>query len=64
MIGLRDRCYKLWLRNVRFEMSKLQHVWQPIIQLGSSFEKYAGFNSLKRFCNCKSVKTSEKKLKR
>ena len=30
MIRLRDRCYELWLRNVRYEMSKLRHVWQPL----------------------------------
>ena len=28
MIRLRDRCYELWLQNVRYEMSKLRHVWQ------------------------------------
>ena len=26
IIRLRDTCYELWLRNVRYEMSKLQNV--------------------------------------
>ena len=30
MIRLQDRCYELWLQNVRYEMSKLRHVWQLI----------------------------------
>ena len=33
MIRLQDRCYELWLQNVRYEMSKLQHVWQPFFLL-------------------------------
>ena len=29
VIGLQNECYKFWLQNLRYEMSKLRLVWQP-----------------------------------